>query len=76
MEDWFPESNPVWTVWWMAVNTVDVEDGENRHRLTTDIEITEIVDDKEIKREQILDVNFVGKMFKEVSIYERSKPTE
>ena len=76
LEDWFPESNPVWTVRWMATNTVDVEDGENRHWLTTGIEITETVDDKEIKREQILDVNFVGKMIKEVSIYERSKPTE
>jgi hypothetical protein len=28
------------------------------------------------KKEQILDVNFVGIMIKEVSIYERSKPIE
>ena len=76
LEKWFPESNPMWTVRWMATNTVEVKDGENRHWLTTGIEITETLDNKEIKREQILDVNFVGKMIKEVSIYERSKPIE
>ena len=76
LEEWFPESNPIWTVRWMATNTVEVKDGENRHWLTTGIEIIETLDEKERKREQILDVNFVGKMIKEVSIYERSKPLE
>ena len=76
LEEWFPESNPIWTINWMVTNTVEVKDGENRHWLTTGIEITETLDNKEIKREQILDVNFVGKMIKEVSIYERSKPIE
>ena len=76
LEEWFPESNPVWTIKWMATNTVEVKDGENRHWLTTGIEIKEIMDDEERMREQILDVNFVGKMIKEVSIYERSKPLE
>jgi len=37
-------------------------------------EIVETTDDKKITREQIIDINFVGKMFKEVNIYERSKP--
>ena len=76
LEEWFPESNPIWTVRWMATNTVEVKDGENRHWLTTGIEIIETLDEKERKREQILDVNFVGKTIKEVSIYERSKPLE
>jgi hypothetical protein len=76
LEEWFSESNPIWTVRWMATNTVEVKDGENRHWLTTGIEIIETLDEKERKREQILDVNFVGKMIKEVSIYERSKPLE
>jgi|TARA_B110000879_G_scaffold99691_1_gene135377 hypothetical protein len=76
LEEWFPESNPMWTVNWMVTNTVEVKDGENRNWLTTGIEIVETIDDKEITREQILDVNFVGKMIKEVSIYERSKPIE
>ena len=76
LEEWFPESNPMWTVKWMATNTVEVKDGENRHWLTTGIEIKEKIDDEERMREQILDVNFVGKMIKEVSIYERSKPIE
>lgn len=76
LEEWFPESNPKWVVRWMAANTVEVKDGKNRHWLTTGIEITETHNGKERKREQILDVNFVGKMIKEASIYERSKPIE
>ena len=76
LEKWFPESNPKWVVRWMAANTVEVKDGENRHWLTTGIEITETLNGKERKREQILDVNFVGKLIKEASIFERSKPIE
>ena len=76
LEEWFPRSNPMWTVKWMVTNTVEVKDGENSDWLTTGIEIVETLDDKERTREQILDVNFVGKMIKEVSIYERSKPIE
>jgi len=76
LEEWFPESNPMWTIKWMATNTVEVKDGENRHSLTTGIEIKETINNKERMREQILDVNFVGKMIKELSIYERSEPIE
>jgi len=66
----------MWTINWMVTNTVEVKDGENRNWLTTGIEIVETTDGEERTREQIVDVNFVGKMIKEISIYERSKPIE
>ena len=74
LEEWFPESNPKWAVKWLAANTAEVKGGEHRYWLTTGIEITETLNCKERKREQILDVNFVGKLIKEASIYEWSKP--
>ena len=37
---WFGASNPMWKVNWMATNTVEQKDGENKNWLTTGNDVT------------------------------------
>ena len=73
---WFGSSNPMWKVNWMATNTVEQKDGENKNWLTTGNDVTDTLDGVEITIHSILDANIVDGKIKQLYVYDRAKDKE
>ena len=63
----------MWKVNWMATNTVEQKDGENKNWLTTGNDVTDTLDGVEITIHSILDANIVDGKIKQLYVYDRAK---